>query len=107
MTRYIRNHLGARSPSYLRDECGEVQVELAVVDSSRVGSERAPRLNQTIKFCTLGNEWAVFQVIECSLVRRDEPGARARLNRHVANRHALLHRKPADGLAGILDDIAG
>ena len=35
------------------------------------------------------------------------PGARAAFDRHVADRHPPFHRKRADRVAGIFDDIAG
>jgi hypothetical protein len=38
---------------------------------------------------------------------RDQAGARARLDRHVADGHAAFHRHLADGAAGILDHVAG
>ena len=35
------------------------------------------------------------------------PGPRAAFDRHVADRHPLLHREPADGLPPILDHMTG
>ena len=41
------------------------------------------------------------------LVGRDQAGARARLDRHVADRHAPFHGERANGFAGVLDHVAG
>ena len=41
------------------------------------------------------------------VVGRDHAGARAGLDRHVADGHALLHVERADRRAGVLDDVAG
>ena len=48
-----------------------------------------------------------LEVGEGLLVGRDHAGAGAALDRHVADRHAAFHRQRADGLAGVLDDVAG
>ncbi len=55
----------------------------------------------------LGREGPAGEVLEGRLVRRDQAGAGARLDRHVADRHAAFHRQLADGAAGILDHVAG
>ena len=44
---------------------------------------------------------------EGDVVGRDHAGARAALDRHVADRHALFHVEGADGRAGVLEDVAG
>ena len=41
------------------------------------------------------------------MIDRDHAGARARLDRHVANRHPRFHRQRAHGLARELDCVAG
>ena len=48
-----------------------------------------------------------FDIGVGGLVRRDHAGARAALDRHVADRHAAFHRERADHVAGIFDDVAG
>jgi len=47
------------------------------------------------------------EVLEGDLVRGDHAGARAGLDRHVAHRHALIHRQGLDGGAPVLDDVSG
>ena len=47
------------------------------------------------------------QVLVRGVVRGDEAGPRAALDAHVADRHPLFHRQRADGLAAVLEDVAG
>ncbi len=46
-------------------------------------------------------------VSECHIIGRDQTGARARLDRHVAQGHAPFHRKCGDGVTRIFDDVTG
>jgi hypothetical protein len=50
---------------------------------------------------------APAEVLERGVVGRHQPRAGARLDGHVAHRHALFHVQSADGAAGVLDDAAG
>ena len=50
--------------------------------------------------------WSPGEILERRVVRRNHTSARARLDRHVANGHALFHREPADGFSAILDDVS-
>ena len=45
------------------------------------------------------------EILEGRVVGRDHAGARARLDRHVADGHARLHVERADRRAGVLDDV--
>ena len=47
-----------------------------------------------------------LEVGERRLVWGDQAGARSPLDRHVADRHPLLHREGADRLPRVLDDVA-
>ena len=49
---------------------------------------------------------AALEVVEGRLVGGDEPGLGAGLDRHVADRHAALHRQRPDGRAAVLGDVA-
>ena len=49
---------------------------------------------------------AALDVVEGRLVGGDHAGAGARLDRHVADRHAALHGELTDGLAAVLQDVA-
>jgi len=55
----------------------------------------------------LGRARLAGDVGEGGLVGCDQAGAGARLDRHVAQGHAALHREAAHRVAGIFDDIAG
>ena len=46
-----------------------------------------------------------LDVVEGRLVGGDHPGLGAPLDRHVADRHAALHRELLDRLAAVLDDV--
>ena len=48
-----------------------------------------------------------MQELERFFIRRDQAGAGAALDRHVADRHAAFHRERTDRLAGIFQHIAG
>jgi hypothetical protein len=50
---------------------------------------------------------AALDVFEGLFVRRDQAGAGAALDRHVADGHPAFHRQRADRLAAIFDDMAG
>ena len=50
---------------------------------------------------------AALDVVEGLLVGRDQAGAGAALDRHVADGHAPFHGQRLDRLAGIFDDMAG
>jgi hypothetical protein len=55
----------------------------------------------------LRRELAALQIFEGLLVGRDDAGAGAALDGHVAEGHAAFHRKVADGAAAELDGVAG
>ena len=48
-----------------------------------------------------------MQIVEGLFVGRDQAGAGAALDRHVADRHAAFHRQCADRFAGIFEHVAG
>src|SRR5581483_4299507 len=72
--------------------------ELAVEDGVVVGAQVAPPV--------LGLDAALALIRERRLVGRDQPGARARLDRHVADREPALHRERLDRRAGVFDDVS-
>jgi hypothetical protein len=47
------------------------------------------------------------EVLEGRVVRGDEAGPGAALDAHVADGHPLFHRQGPDGLAAVLEDVAG
>ena len=79
---------------------GDLLVEGRVV----VGGERAPVVDRGVPVGALGREGAAFEIRERRVVGGDQPGARPGLDRHVADRHAALHRERTDRLAAVFDD---
>ena len=59
-----------------------------------------------VELLPLGRELLAAQVIDGGLVRVDVADARAAFDRHVADRHPLVHRHPVDGVAGIFVGVA-
>ena len=55
----------------------------------------------------LGARGVAREVCERGLVRRDHAGARAGLDGHVADGHALVHRHRVDGRAAKFEHVAG
>ena len=55
----------------------------------------------------LGHARATLHVGERRLVGGDHPGAASALDRHVADRHPVLHRERSDRRARVLDGVAG
>ncbi len=72
-----------------------------------VGAQRLPVAHRRIPVGALRRLRAALEVFEGLLVRRDQAGAGAALDRHVADRHAAFHRQRTDRLAGIFQHIAG
>ena len=70
---------------------------------SSVGSSRQ---RPTAASKSLGAPAPAFDPLERGLVGRDHPGAAAALDRHVADRHPVLHRQPGDRLTRVLDRVA-
>jgi hypothetical protein len=100
------DHARVRPPGHLRDELREIDDDVAVVLRVRVARERAPVLDGRLPVGAARRELAPLEIRERRLVGRDQSRAGAPFDRHVADRHALLHRQRADRLAGVLDDVA-
>ncbi len=98
------DHPGIRAPGDLRADLGDVDLELAVEHRVGIRRQPAPALDGCVP--VLRRTRAPAEVLERRLVRRDQPGACARLDRHVADREASLHRKPLDHRARVLDHVA-
>ena len=69
--------------------------------------QRLPVVERHVPRLALRRARLVLDVGEGRLVRRDQAGAGAAFDRHVADGHAAFHRQRADRLAGIFDDVAG
>src|SRR6202451_4177240 len=72
------------APGEVRRERGRVDRDLVVEDGALVGPELAPVGHRRVPVGALGRVLAALQVLERDLVRRDQAGPRARLDRHVA-----------------------
>ena len=72
-----------------------------------VGIERFPPGKRGFPLRALGRMRATHAIFEGLFIRRNKTGARATLDRHVADGHAAFHAEVANGLATIFDHIAG
>ncbi len=66
-----------------------------------VGRQLAPEAERAIPRRAAWREAAASDVLIRDIVRSHQPCACTRLNRHIANRHSLFHRKRANCRAGI------
>ena len=71
-----------------------------------VGSERQ-RFTAASQAAPCGASGRPGHVLVGRVVGRDHARARAGLDRHVADRHALFHRQRADRAAAVLDHVTG
>ncbi len=69
--------------------------------------QRLPVVHRHVPGLALRRLRLALDVVEGLFVRRDQAGAGAAFDRHVADRHAAFHRQRADRLAGKFDDMAG
>ena len=103
--RHHRTRSGA--PGHHRRDIGGVQRHRRVVMRAGIGGQRAPIRHRLLPRLALRRVLAALDVGERRLVRRDQPGPRAGLDRHVGHRHAPGHVERADRLAGVFDHVPG
>ncbi len=72
-----------------------------------VGAQRPPGRQRFRPKLARGRVLPPLEIGEGGLVGRDHPGARAALDRHVAQRHPLFHREAAHRRALVFDDVPG
>ena len=101
------DHLGRGAPGDLRQDVLGLQLDDLVELGALVAVQAAPVVDRLLPLLALGREGAVLQVFDGGLVHADHPRARARLDRHVADRHAAFHRQRTDGAAAELHRVAG
>ena len=104
------HHARVRAP-------GDLRRDRAGVDRRPRVSNSAPSSVRSSRQCAIASSSSaplrragplgVGEPRERGLVGRDHAGAPAALDRHVADRHAALHRERLDRRAGVLDDVAG
>ena len=100
-------HAGVRAVGDHRLEGVGVDRDRAVVRRAVVGRQRPPARDGRVPGRARGRVRASVQVLERRVVGRDQAGPRAAFDAHVADRHPLLHRQAADGVAGVFEDVAG
>ena len=94
---------------------GDHRLERRGIDVDLAGRSAAPasvgscasRATARSQAAPCGARGAFFEIGVGGLVGRDHAGARAGFDGHVADGHALVHVERANGLAAILDDVAG
>ena len=99
--------LRARAPRDHRRDVAGIQAHLGIELRALVRFQRAPIVDRRFPRGALGRARPAADVVERGLVGGDEARAGAAFDRHVADRHPPFHRKRADRVAGIFDDIAG
>src|ERR1019366_7644141 len=72
-----------------------------------VGDELLPADDGSIPGGALGGVRPAGEVVEGGVVGSDQAGARTAFDRHVADRHALIHAERTDCAARVLEDAAG
>ena len=95
------------APGHLGSDVGGIQRDLLVVGGALVRGQGAPVGHRLLPLAALGRHGPALDIREGGLIRRDQPGPGAGLDRHVAHRHTAGHGKIADRLARVLDDVAG
>ena len=110
----IGHHIGdgdhvirAGTPGDERGNGAAVDGDALVIRRARIGFQRLPPGQRCLPCCTLGRTRAAFNIGEGLFIRRDQAGAGAGFNRHVAQRHPPFHGERLDHRAGIFDDMPG
>src|SRR5579884_1104492 len=101
------DHAGVGAPGDLRGDLLCLELDGHVEFRAVVGSQRFPARNGFLKILAAGNEGAALEIGEGGFVGRDHAGAGAAFDGHVANGHAAVHGKFADGLAAVFRHVAG
>ena len=82
-------------------------VTRAVVGRAFIGGQLLPARDGGVPGGALRGVRTAGEIFERGVVGRDQAGARAAFDRHVADRHALFHGERADRAAGVFEDAAG
>ena len=84
-----------------------VERHRGVVARAVVGAQRPPPRDGRVPARALRRELAPLEPVEGASSGAIMPGARARLDGHVAEGHPLLHVERRDRRAAVLEDVAG
>ncbi|MHC3927196.1 hypothetical protein ACMZ4W_02302 [Brevundimonas naejangsanensis] len=102
-----RHRLGTAAPCDHRLDGGGVDAHHLIVGRARIAGQGTPVGDRRLEGRASRRMGAAVQPGEGRLVRGDQAGAGARLDRHVADGHPPRHVQVADGLTGVFDDEAG
>ena len=106
---HVHAHTGTGSPGHLRSQIRYINGELMIKLRALVSVVLLPLCDRFIKRVPFGSVDTIAggNIIEGNLIGRDQSGARAGFNRHIADRQAPFHRKRFDGFAAELKGTAG
>src|SRR6185437_15317345 len=77
-------------------------------EAALLACQLAPARDRLLQLCALRRaRTLLLEPREGCVVGRDHSGAPARLDRHVADGHASLHREGLDRRADVFDDVPG
>src|SRR5437016_479833 len=99
------DHAGIRAPGDLRSDLLGAKLDSHVKFCAVVAAQCFPALHGFLKRFAARNKRAAFEVSEGGFVRRDHAGACAAFDAHVADGHAAVHRKGANGFAPVFGDV--
>ena len=99
--------LGRGAPGDDRRQVVRIERHHAVEMGAFIGFQRRPIGHRLVPVGIFRGHRTALEIGEGLLIRRDQAGARASFDRHVADRHPPFHRKRANGGAGIFDHRAG
>ncbi len=100
------DHAGIGAPGDLRCDFLGVELDGHVEFRAVVAAQLLPSLNSLLKSFAARNERPAFEIREGGFIRRDHAGARAAFDGHVADGHAPVHGKGANGFAAVFGDVA-
>jgi len=100
------DHTGVRSPGDLRSNLLGVELDGHVEFRAVVGLELLPSFDGFLKRFSFRNKRPAFEISEGGFIRRDHSGTRAAFDGHVADGHAAIHGKGANGFAAVFGDVA-
>ncbi|MNI38325.1 hypothetical protein D3C73_924580 [compost metagenome] len=103
----VSSHARASSPSYLRDQCINVEIYNTIIFSTFVSCKLLPLSNSLFICFILRCMLTTLQIIESSFVRCDQTCSCPGFDRHIADSHPLFHCKLTDSFASVLDNISG
>src|SRR6185369_10019636 len=95
------------APGYKRSESRGVDFYSSLVSRALIGTQAAPMRDRLFPIRALRGKAAAFDVSKRHLVGRDHARTSPAFDAHVAKGHPAFHRKRANRVAGIFDNIAG